>query len=419
MRFDTIIIGGGLAGYACGIRLAQAGQYCALVSAGQGALHFSSGSFDFLGCLPDGQEVERPAAVLPLLAEQAPRHPYSLLGAENCLALAREAETLLAASGVNMYGSIERNHLRLTPFGILAPSWLSAPEVPAANFSEVPPWKKVAIINIDGFLDFYPEILADKLRDMGIETSLGSARLSALNRLRENPSEFRSINIAQVLNNPDNFNQLADRLEPFVKNADALFLPACIGWRDPDAATRLGKRLGKPTRLIPTLPPSLIGSRINHILANRFRALGGVIMPGDTVVRGEIQGGKVGKIYTAHHTDIPLTADNYALTTGGFFSRGLTSDQTGIGEPVFGLDVTPTAANREEWTNKSVFAPQAYAKFGVTTDATMRGQIGGQPLANLYVAGMILAAADAARLGCGAGVALVSALAAAKGILGE
>ncbi|HBT96275.1 MAG TPA: anaerobic glycerol-3-phosphate dehydrogenase subunit B, partial [Desulfobulbaceae bacterium] len=123
-----------------------------------------------------------------------------------------------------MYGSIERNHLRLTPFGLLAPSWLSAPEVPSANYGEVLPWKKIAIVNIEGFLDFYPEILAERLRGMGAEPSLGSLGLPALNRLRENPSEFRSINIANVLNSPENFKQLAEGLKKFAENSDALFL---------------------------------------------------------------------------------------------------------------------------------------------------------------------------------------------------
>src|SRR5476649_1641428 len=76
MQFDTIVIGGGLEGLCCAIRLAEQGKHCAVISAGQSALYFSSGSLDLLCRLPDGTPVTSPPAALDALASQAPGHPY-------------------------------------------------------------------------------------------------------------------------------------------------------------------------------------------------------------------------------------------------------------------------------------------------------------------------------------------------------
>ena len=119
MKFDTIIIGGGLSGLISGIESAPNGRKTAIVSTGQSALHFWSGSFEFL-CRENSREViEKPLERAARLDES---HPYRKIGIERTAELLDRVAPILKEAGITVSGTLQRNHYRLTPMGFTRPA---------------------------------------------------------------------------------------------------------------------------------------------------------------------------------------------------------------------------------------------------------------------------------------------------------
>ncbi|MDR2349009.1 MAG: glycerol-3-phosphate dehydrogenase subunit GlpB [Deltaproteobacteria bacterium] len=424
MRFDAVVIGGGLAGHAAAISLSEAGKSCVLISAGQSAMHFSSGSMDFLHTLPDGSPVLFPEKSLDALTAAAPAHPYSVAGKERTLAMALRAEKAFARWGLRTEGSLAAgNHLRLSPMGKFIPTWLSFEDsvtVPVKDGKAVFPWKKVAILSVRDFLDFSPEIAASGPRALGAETVIVFFTLPALETLRANPSEFRSINIARILDKPEHKPRLAEAVREAAKGVDAVFMPAVLCLNRENLLDELKTRARKPVKLISTMTPSLLGARLARKLSRIFLKNGGVLMPKDEVLgfeaRETADGVEIANVRTRNHGDIAISGKDYVLATGSFFGRGLVSDRNGAREAVFDLDLAEPPGPRENWSSPDFFAPQPSSTFGVRVDASFGTYMKGKPVKNLKAAGLVIGGFDPVREGCGAGVSLVSALAAADAI---
>lgn len=399
MKFDTIIIGGGLCGLTAGIELSRKGQKCLIVSSGQSALHFFSGSFE-LCSLSDN-----PYDAMSSFDET---HPYSRIGIERVRDLAAEVKPFFKEVGITLKGAKDANHWRITPLGILKRAWLTMDEYATIPSDGKVQWKKIALLNIDGFLDFHPSCIAGGLSEIGIDTVVKIISMPELERLRNNPTEMRSTNIAKTLTG-DMINVMAARINEYAKDVDAVFMPAVVGLDGCSEVVRLKEYVDRPLHFISTLPPSVPGIRLQLMLKRHFQKLGGIYMLGDSVTGGEFEGGRLKAITTRNHGESRFEADNFILASGSLFSKGLVSDMDVVREPVFGLDVD-FLTGRSLWYNKNMFDTQPYMSFGVSVGKDFHVLRNGAEVDNLYAAGAVLSGANALKEGSGAGVSILTAL---------
>ena len=427
MNFDVAIIGGGLAGLTCGIALQQRGKRCVIINNGQAAIDFASGSLDLLSRMPDGSTVENINENLTALRTALPAHPYSLLGAEKVIAKAQDFERLANALNLDLIGSSEKNHWRVTGLGSLRGAWLSPNSVPTVQGNETFPHKRIAVLGIEGYHDFQPQLLAANLvlnpQFAHCEVTSGFLNIPQLDELRQNAREFRSVNIAQLLEHKLAFNDLVSEIIESAQGANAVLLPACFGLENQEFMNALRDATKLALFELPTLPPSLLGMRQRIQLRRKFESLGGLMINGDSALNAHFEGDRVHCIKTRLLEDEEIIADNFVLAAGSFFSKGLVSEFDKIYEPVFESDIIGVEGfndkDRFSWTNHRFANPQPYQSAGVAINEHCQVQKCGQFLANLYATGNVIGGFNALELGCGSGVAVVTALAVADEILAK
>ncbi|NEX90536.1 glycerol-3-phosphate dehydrogenase subunit GlpB [Aeromonas rivipollensis] len=423
MKFDTIVIGGGMAGLSAALRLAEAGQKTLLMASGQSALHFSSGSVDLLESEGD------PRAALPAFMAAHPDHPYSKVGLTNIEASLADLQRHCHEQGLPLFRQ-ERNHQRLTPIGTLKSTWLS-PET-CACVTEAPAPDVLLLATIEGFRDFHPALAAANLathaRFAHCRILTGEIRLPQLAAFSRNPHEFRSADIARLFDKQQHDRQdlltdLAREIGRMVQECGEpscrhIVLPACLslGLVGPRLA-ELEARTGCTIKEVATMPPSLIGMRMQEALKRRFLALGGTFLTSERVLGARYDGDRVIGVHSQNGDDQLFEADHFVLASGSFFSRGLESRLGGIREPIFDADVL-SLPERDAWAGRRLFDHHPFMGFGVKTDDQLRVLRGGKPLANLYGAGSVLAHYDPVREGSGSGVAVATGWQAASHILG-
>ncbi len=411
MKFDTVIIGGGLTGLTAGINLAEKGRKVAIVTSGQSALHFNSGGFGLLGYDAEGKPVGNPLEAMKHLPEE---HPYKKVGLERVEEIARKTPEFLSRAGLTLEGSANEIRWRLTPLGMWKPCWLSMRDFAIAKDPANCNYGNTLIINLEGFIDFYPDFITRGLELSGAKCTTRIITTPALDKLRKSSTEMRATNIARIFDD-EAMKEMADKINSHIEDLrkigeeiNTVIMPAVAGLYSEKPAEKLASMVEKPLLTVTTQPMSVGGMRAQMLLKKRFQELGGTFIPGDTVSHGNFVDDQLKRIYTVNLGDMPLEAPQFILATGSFFSHGLRATPDKIKEPVFDLEVN-APAKRTDWYSKDLYCAHPYMKAGVKNDEEFRVIRNGRRIENLRASGSVAGGADSLKEESGAGVGIVTA----------
>lgn len=400
---DTVVIGAGLAGLSCALKLAESGQKVTLVTKGIGGIQLGQGTVDVFGYNP--QYIDQP---LKAVDEAQDGHPYSLISSEKMSDALRWFQGI-CPDGL-LVGDGQKNYRLPTAVGALRPTALAQTSMVAGQPT---PNKKFVIVGLKRLKDFYPQMVAQNLgRQKDDEGNAITSRAVEIDfEARPGEEDTSGLNFARALDDPSRRQEFCALIKPLLQDGETVGLPAVLGIKDLDAWKDIEKTLGHPVFEIPLLPPSVPGMRINEHLMRLAKAKVRVVV-GAAVTGYDCQGENI-KSITISSAGSPkvIEAKDFVLATGGFESGALLLDSYGdLSETVFGL---PVHADEEALLHDDYWGKeQPLFQAGVKTDDELRpiNKEGEIIFQNLRIIGGLLPGATRWREKSGDGIALVSAL---------
>jgi len=406
---DVLVIGAGLAGLTAAWQAVGRGKKVKVLAKGWGATHWHSGCIDLLGYWPLAADtaVTNPLQAIEQLIVENPQHPYALAGLDNITVAVNAFQALCAEAGYPLEGSPEKNWLLPTAVGTFRPTCLAPQTMTAGDLSDDAP---MLLVGFEQFVDFYPHVAADNLTQQGIPAEYVMLDLPSLARQRR----LTSVVLANMMEQETFRQEVAQALKPKLGQAARVGFPAVLGLREATAVWQaLSDLLERPVFEVPTLPPSVAGIRLHHILQDAIQAQGGWVFDGMEAVGAEMDGGRVTAVITetaarnrAHR------AQNYVLSTGGILGGGIYAGyEGGVQEVIFDLPVN-APDNHLDWFHTDFMDKRGHPIYqtGISVNEQFQPVNGSeQPLlSNLFAAGATLAHCEPIRERSFEGVALVT-----------
>ncbi len=413
-KCDVLVIGTGMAGMAAALFAAQKGLSTA--HAGMtGAINFSSGLLDLLGVYPIGTQAgiwKNPWEGIEALVQDMPQHPFARISKSEIRESIDEFTAFLEKNGLSYTGYPDGNALVITPAGTVKPTF----RVPLSMWKGVKAYEEKSpclIADFRGIKAFSSRQIAETLKHEWPE--LRNARLSLPNL----KADIYPKHLAQTMESPDMLEALIRELKPHIGNVKAVGLPALLGvCKTAQILSRLETELGTDIFEIPTIPPSVAGSRIRAAFEKGLSPL--KIQPFyQKQVMGFQRLPDGNFLLDVGHTEkeSQIQAKGIILASGRFFGKGLHADRKQIRESIFDLPVSQPQS-RSKWHDPDFLAPAGHPVnlAGLETDEYFRplGKGGKAAYENLFAAGSILAHQDWPRMKCGSGLAIATAYKAVK-----
>ncbi len=408
--YDIMIMGSGFAGMSAALFAADRGLNVALCGS-TGGIDFRTGLIDLMGVHPveAGRYRDDPWEAREAVIRDIPNHPYALVSREHTEQAIDEFCDFLAAQGLPYTGYAGKNAQILTPLGTVKPTL----KVPMSAWQGVRALKEKAsalIVDFNGLKGFSGKQMVEN------QSSNWPTLRSATIDFPGCGGELYPEHLAWMMRDATVREHLAKRVLALGHDTEYIGFPAILGIAEPmPILEHLQGLTGKTVFEIPTLPPSIAGTRLRQAFDLGLPGKGVRTFSQKMVLDASMPAGKSDSfVFRLGSTrpEITIEARCALLATGRFLGKGLGADRTTIRETVFDLPVTQPGP-RTTWHKKTFFHPKGHPinRCGLETDAAMRPVDDARtPIhPRLFAAGAILAHHDWMRMKCGAGLALATA----------
>ncbi len=407
-KFDTIVIGSGLAGYMAAAVSAKRGRKTAILSYGVGALAVSSGTIDLMS-YPITQDVQCRTPRLGIQSVDA-NHPYKKIGEPAIEEAVAFFCSICDQAGYEYVGDIDHMTNVVTAIGMIKPSGL----VPKTTvFGEDEQNANIYVVTFKGLKDYYPSIIIENLQKQLGDTA--KCEPIVVDLPLQGVRDITTIDVARALDKSKYLNLCIEQLTNKVKRGSTVLLPAVLGTAPSYTIHKqMEIALGCKVRETVGLPPSVTGLRLQKLFRKYLQEQGVHFIEESLVTSAKGTERTRHTLVTGHlGREQNFSADAFILATGGFYNGGLEAISIGnVCETVFNLPVKIVNFDDDTWGNTSLFSreKQPFAQIGIMVDETMRplranGEI---VYENVRVAGNTLFGYDGVFEGSGNGVPLAS-----------